>query len=643
MKQKLFRKLFFSVLTALALLAYVRCGAVEIKSPDGKLVVHFDLKTVDETQGCPVYSLTFQDQQVLVDSRLGLELADGPLNSGFKITGQTPSASDTSWKPVLGERATIRDHYNQLTVDLQEAQLPHRQIRITFRAYNEGAAFCYELPAQSGLTNFVIRREDTRFAFTEDHTAWAVYRAQGNYDPGNEQPPVRGPVPLSKIRPGVERPLTVRVATNLYCAITEARLVDYARMKLRLAPDAPHTLEAFLDAERGVNGQVTGTVPFTSPWRVVMVCNSPGQLLEQNYLVLNLNDPCALPDTSWIKPGKVIRDITLTTVGGKACVDFAVSHGLQYVEYDAGWYGYENDTNSDARAVHLDPRRNPDPNSLNLQEVIDYANSKGIGIILYVNHLAMEKQLDEILPIYQSWGVKGVKYGFVNVGSQHWTAWLHEAIRKAAAHHLMVDIHDEFRNTGYQRTYPNLVTCEGIGGNEEFPTPIHNATLPFTRFLTGPADYTYCWSDKRLKVTKAHQLALSTIFFSPWQFLFWYDKPGDVHDDPTLDYWKRLPTTWDETRVIQGDIGRRAVVARRKGDEWFVGAIASEGGRIQIPLTFLDSGKKFTAKIFSDGPQDDRGKYPVAIHEQVVDSTTVLDANISANGGEAILLAPMSR
>lgn len=635
-----------SHLVAFLLLACFNCSAVEIKSPDGAVVVNFALKSLDGTKGCPVYNVNFQGRQILADSRLGLELTNGPLNSDFTITGQATSTSDSIWKPVCGERATIRDHYNQLNVDLQETGPLHRQLQITFRAYDEGVAFCYTLPAQSALTNFVIHRETTQFAFTDDLTAWAVYHAQGNYDPNDPRKqtplPRRGPVALSDLKPGVERPLTVRVATNLYCAITEARTVDYARMKLRPATNAAHTLEAFLNAERGVNGEVVGTTPFISPWRVVMVAGSPGRLLEQNYLILNLNDPCALADTSWIKPGKVIRDISLSTVGGKACVDFAASHGLQYVEYDAGWYGYEDDPKSDAREVHLDPRRNPDPTSLNLHEVIDYAKSKGIGIILYVNHLAMEKQLDDLLPLYESWGVKGVKYGFVNVGSQHWTAWLHEAIRKAAAHHLMVDIHDEFRNTGYQRTYPNLMTCEGVGGNEEFPTPVHNATLPFTRFLTGPADYTFCWNDPRLKVTKVHQMAISTIFFGPWQFLFWYARPAEVFDEPALDYWRRLPTTWDETRVIQGEIGRRAVVARRKGTDWFVGAIAPVDGRFQIPLAFLESGRKFTAKIFSDAPRDAQGANTVKIEERPVDATSVLDVNIPSDGGEAIILSPAS-
>jgi alpha-glucosidase len=636
------------LILATTLLTVQATTAAEIKltSPDGRLVLNFDVKTIGASPGCPVYQVNFQGRPVLGDSRLGLHLADGSLDSDLEIVGQQASTTDTTWRPVLGEREIVRDHFNQLVLDLQTTRPPHRRLQLTFRAYDEGVAFCYRLPAQTGLTNFVIRREATQFAFTADHTAWAVYSAQGNYDPNDPRRRSKsaktGPVALSELEPGVERPLTVRVADDLYSAITEARLVDYARMKLRPATNADHTLEVFLDAERGMNGEVTGIAPFASPWRVVMVATSPGQLLEHNDLVLNLNDPCALADTSWIKPGKVIREATLTTAGGKACVDFAVQQGLQFIEYDAGWYGYESDAKSDARAVHLDPRRNPDPTSLNLPEVIDYANARNIGVILYVNQKALSKQLDEILPLYENWGVKGVKYGFVNVGSQQATAWLHAAIRQAAAHHLMVDIHDEFRNTGYQRTYPNLMTCEGIGGNEEFPTPVHNATLPFTRFLTGPADYTFCWYDRRLQNTHAHQLALSTIFFSPWQFIYWYDKPAAFDGDPALDYWKHLPTTWDESRVLQGDIGRRAVVARRKGSEWFLGAIAPVDGELPIPLKFLAPGKKFTAKIYSDSTAGLAGGDKVQISEQTVDTHSVLEAHIPANGGLAARFVPVN-
>jgi alpha-glucosidase len=616
-------------LFALVSIAHLGFAATtQVTSPDGNLSLHLDVKSVGTAEGCPVYSITYRSRPVLVKSRLGLMLSDGSLSEGFTIAGETRSSEDTTWAPVCGERKAIRDDYHQLIVDLKQTAAPHRLMRLTFRAYDAGIAFCYSLPAQEGLNAFTITREKTQFSFAANHTAWAVYSAQGNYD-GSE-------VMLDRIKPGAERPLTVRVADDLYASITEARLIDYARMKLRPATDPPHALEAFLDAERGKEGQVTGTAPFISPWRVVMVAPSPARLLEQNDIILNLNNPSAIEDTSWIKPGKVIREVTLSTVGGKACVDFCVQRGMQYIELDAGWYGPEGDTKSDARAVS--PKR---AENLDLHEVIRYAKEHGIGVILYVNHRAMERQLDEILPLYQQWGVSGVKYGFVNVGSQHWTAFLHEAIRKAAACHLMVDIHDEFRSTGYQRTYPNLMTVEGIGGDETFPTPVHNATLPFTRSLTGPADHTYCWYDKRLKVTHAQQLAITTIFFSPWQFLYWYDRPAAFNGDPALEYWKQLPTTWDDTRVIAGEIGKLASVARRKGDDWFVGTIhAGVGGRVDIPLNFLEPGRKYTATIYSDESPDDPASKAVKIETRPVDSKVVVQANIAPNGGHAMRIVP---
>ncbi len=639
-------KAFFFLFPLLAFaLSAAAAPSDSLKSPDGNLEVAFALKDIGEEKACPVYRVTYKGRPVLADSRLGLQLKDGPLDSGFEIVNFTGRSGASTWSPVCGERSVVRGDYNEGEFDLRQTAAPHRLLRITFRAYDAGIAFSYTLPDQPGLKDFTITSEDSAFTFTADHKAWAAYRAQGNYDPADprqsKNQPLGGEVPLSTLKAGVERPLTVKVADDLYAAIAEAKLVNYARMKLRPAKAPAFTVEALLDGETGGSGEVSGTTPFTSPWRVVMVAPSPGKLLEQNDIILNLNDPCAIADTSWIKPGKVIRDVSLSTAGGKACVDFAVQQGLQYVLYDAGWYGHEYDDKASALAVNLDPQRNPDPNSLNLQEVIDYGKSKGIGVILYVNRRALEKQIDQILPLYEKWGVKGVKYGFVNVGSQKWTAWLHEAVRKAADHHLMVDIHDEYRPTGYSRTYPNLMTVEGIRGNEEFPTAVNNAALPFTRFLAGPADATFCWYDARLKNTKPHQLALSTIFFSPWQFVHWYDKPSVFDGDKALDYWKALPATWDETRVLHGEIGRVATVARRKGNEWFVGTIQPGGPReIEIPLAFLEPGKKFTATIYSDAAPTDPASKEVKIESRPVDSSTVLKTNMPPNGGQAVRIVP---
>ncbi|MHC4702694.1 MAG: glycoside hydrolase family 97 N-terminal domain-containing protein, partial [Planctomycetota bacterium] len=397
-------------------------AAHTVVSPDGKVVVTCD---VGGSKASLAYSVAYEGRPVVVDSRLGLALKDAAsLETGFEIIDVSGSSHDSTYSPVYGERETIRDHYNQLVVDLKAG---NRKLRLTFRAYDEGAAFRYTVPEQDALKSFVIASEKTQFRFTGDHNAYAAYSAQGEYSE----------VPISKLKKGCERPLTIRIDDGLYAAVAEAALVDYARMRL-----SPHEGQANAIVS-SLASEVRASAPFSTPWRVIMLGKTPGELLERNYLILNLNEPCAIEDTSWIKPGKVIREVTLTTAGGMACVDFAAEHNLQYVEFDAGWYGHEYSDESDATTISVDPKRSKGP--LDLHAVIEYAKQRDIGIILYVNRRALEQQIDEILPLYEKWGIKGVKYGFVQVGSQKWTAWLQEAVRKAAKHHLMVDIHDEYR------------------------------------------------------------------------------------------------------------------------------------------------------------------------------------------------------
>jgi alpha-glucosidase len=350
----------------------------------------------------------------------------------------------------------------------------------------------------------------------------------------------------------------------------------------------------------------------------------------------------------------VIREVTLTTVGGKACVDFAVRHNLQFVEFDAGWYGHEYSDEADARTVNVDPKRSPGP--LDLPAVSSYAKERGVGIILYVNRRALERQLDEILPLYQSWGVQGVKYGFVNVGTQEATSWLHAAVWKAAAHRLMVDVHDEYRPTGYSRTYPNLMTQEGIAGDETSPTNRQTLTILFTRMLAGAADNTICYYDDRVdrNASHAYQLAKAVCLYSPWQFLYWYDRPaGSPHDkggaggsqrligdEPELEFFDRVPTVWDDTRVLRGEVGQSAVVARRRGREWFVGCMNADQPRtFRIPLDFLDQGSRYEAHIYRDD-ETLATRTRVRVEQQPVDSQTVLDIVLSAQGGQAMRIVP---
>jgi len=614
-------------------------AAQTLKSSDENVIITFDIKDVGNQRGCPIYGVTYKNHSIVVNSRLGLSIKDAPdLEGGFNIASVTGSSHNITYSPVYGERKTIRDHYNQLVIDLKETNPPYRRLRLNFRAYNEGAAFCYTFPKQKALKSFTISAEKTQFAFNADHTAYAAYSAQGQYSK----------VPLSKIKNNCERPLTIGINNGPFVSVAEARLVDYARM--RLSPDAsrPFILISSLA------GEVKADTPYTTPWRVILLGDTPGQLLERNYLILNLNEPCAIDDTSWIKPGKVIREVTLTTQGGKACVDFAVEHNLQYVEFDAGWYGHEYDDESDATTISVDPKRSKGP--LDLHAVIDYAKKRSIGILLYVNRRALERQLDEILPLYESWGIKGVKYGFVRVGSQQWTTWLHEAVRKAAKYHLMVDIHDEYRPTGYSRTYPNLMTQEGIRGDETRPSNSLTLTILFTRMLAGAGDNTICYYDRRVEENASHayQLAKSVCIYSPWQFLYWYDRPGSsprrtggaggshnvIGNEPELEFFDYVPTVWDDTKVIHGKIGEYAVIARRSGKNWFIGCMnADEQRSLEVPLNFLVKERRYIAHIYSDDPAVPTRTH-VKINRYIVDSSTILNVELPPRCGQAIRIIP---
>ncbi len=596
-----------------ASVATLSAAPLTVSSPDGHITVAFQLTD----NGSPTYSVSYQGKPLILDSALGLKLKSGDdLAGGFTVSKSDTTSHASTWKPVTGERSVVRDHYNQLAVDL--AQNDGNQLRITFRAYNEGAAFCYTVPQQENLNSFTISGELSRFQFAGDHFCWDTKDPQAVYRR----------VPISKAGGNIERPLVVEAAP--FVALGEARLVDYAR--LRFNTPAANTFGITLGSD------VTATAPYTTPWRYAMIGDTPGELLENNDLIPNLNDPCAIEDTSWIRPGKVIRS-ELNTKTAKQTIDWAKQMGAAHILLDAGWYGPENSEKSDATTVTIDPKRYS--GELDLQAVIDYGKQNGIGTILYVNRRALERQLDDLLPLFQKWGVAGIKFGFVQVGSQKWTKWVHDSVKKCADYQMIVDIHDDYRPTGWSRTYPNLLTQEGIHGNEEMPTPENNVLLPFTRFLCGAADYTVCYYSPRIQSTRAHQLAASIVYYSPIQLLFWYDKPGHFKNEPELDVFKQLVTTWDDTTVLHGEMEKYVSIARRTGDKWFVGTMnAGEPRKLDIPLTFLKPGVEYTASIKSDAQPDGSNPKAVANTTQVVTSESVITADMAHNGGQAIILTP---
>jgi alpha-glucosidase len=288
---------------------------------------------------------------------------------------------------------------------------------------------------------------------------------------------------------------------------------------------------------------------------------------------------------------------------------------------------------------------------LDIQEVLRYARSKNVGLWVYVNKRALVNYLDEILPLYQSWGIAGIKFGFVQVGSFRWTTWMHEAIQKCADHNIMVNVHDEYRPTGFSRTYPNFLTQEGVRGNEEFPDGVNNTTLPFTRFLAGAADATVCYYHRKdlkttlplnarsLLNTPCHQMALALINYSPLQYLYWYDNPDDFQDEPELTYFDELFTVWDDTRVFDGRIGEYISMARRKGDTWFAACITNNDARkMDFPLNFLDPAAKYELTLYTDGGEKVKTRTHVAIEKKQVDHRSVLKLDLLPRGGCAMMI-----
>jgi len=601
-----------------------------LTSPDGRIAITLQQKVAANGRRALYYDVSYEGEPVIRQSLLELQLDNHLSESAMALpidrhdrwfenlqrTAVRRDAHDSTWSPVTGERAIVRNHYRSLTVDLVKDDNPIYAMSVEVRAYDEGVAMRFAFPENPKGSYYRVVSENTEFTMPSGTKAWFHGWAQAPYRL----------MPLRDWPDQAERPLTLELPNGLHVALLEAQMLDYSRTKFKLSATKPDTLVT------AIHDPADLISPFATPWRGIMISRTPGRLIENNDFIQNLNEPSKISDTSWIKPGKIMRVMVQTTASARANIDFAARHKLQYILFDWKWYGPAFSFASDATKVAI-----PD---FDLPGIIEYAKSKGIGVWLYVNQQALLAQSDTLFQTYRSWGVKGVKFGFVQVGSHRWTTWLDKTIQQAAAAGLMVNIHDDWRPTGEQRTWPNLMTAEGIRGNEEMPDATHNTVLPFVRFLAGAADYTICYYDPRIKTTHAHQLALAVVYYSPLQTLYWYDRPDMSQDEPELEFWDRVPTVWDETRVVDGKPGESVTVARRKGDEWFVGVITNNDARkLKLPLSFLPRGKRFIATIYADDPTV-KTRTKVGIRTVEAGSDTVWDLDLPASGGQAIWLRP---
>jgi alpha-glucosidase len=637
---------------------------LSLSSPDGNLKVTFELKANPQPYlpgERAYYSVSYQGKPVLDDSPLGLDFIDQPaLDRDFEILHTARDSHDDTWENHFGTERNVRNHYAEMTVSLREKSAPGRYLDVVFRAYNEGVAFRYVLPHEGPLDQFTISSELTGFHFARPGSTFAlnIGRFQSSYESEFEH------LRLDQIKPTsiIGVPLLVNLEDGPWIAITEADLTDYAGMFLGAAPGIPDALVARLSPVLEHSEKaVTGSTPKSTPWRVLMINSRPGGLIESSELIMSLSAPCKLTDTSWIEPGKSAWDWWsgsfasgvdfkpgMNTATMMHYVDFAAEHHLQYMLVDAGWSAHGQGYAQVDITKYLP--------TVDIPAIVQHAKSRGVKVLIWLHSSAVKKQMDEAFPLYEKWGVAGVKIDFMDRNDQEMVNFYREMVQKAAEHHLVVDFHGAYPPTGLRRAYPNLLTREGIMGMEYSKwstrvTPVHDVTIPFTRNLAGPMDYTPgCFNNATrdqfkpqnvqpmCQGTRAHQLAMYVVFFSPLAMLA--DYPESYDHNPGMEFLDKVPTVWDETRVPNGEPSEYVTVARRHGDTWYLGSMTNWDARdLDVPLDFLGKGN-YQAKIFADGADADQVATSLKIRERRVSSADHLKLHLAPGGGAAVIFTP---
>lgn len=647
--------------SALGLLFAGTAAAQErvLASPDGRLRIVFD----QQADGMPVYSVQRDGRTIIAPSQLTLDLdIGGQLGRGMTVTGTREREGRDAYD-LIGKASRIDHAWREMTVELREAPAAGRSTRtmqLIFRAYDSGVAVRYVVPTDGGLEAVGLKAENTQFAFPADYTCWGLNLGRFNSAHEGEFDPIAA----SRIRDhnAYDAPLVCETEPGGPAfALAEADLRNYPALYLAGRGDGEAGVQARLaphpDAPTLVARTRLGS-PLTTPWRVIMVGDHAGDLIEST-LVTDLS-PAPSFDASWVRPGKSAWDwwngglidsvpnSGMNTATFKAFIDFAAANGLQYIMVDEGWYRGAGGGGVVRPGVDV-TRTVPE---IDIPELVAYGRERGVGVLLWLNWKALDAQFDAALDQYQAWGVAGIKVDFMDRDDQPMVDWFHRILSQAAEHHLLVDLHGAFHPTGLTRTYPNFLTQEGVLGAEYNKwsarvTATHNVTLPYTRMIVGPIDYTpggfrnvtpetfeHRFLLPTVMTTRAHGLAMFVVYDSPLTVVA--DTPDAYAGQPETAFIAQVPTVWDETRFLSGEIGQSVVLARRSGRDWYVGAMTNEEGRtIRIPLDFLGSGR-FTATTYADGetPTD------VDITARAVTAGDSLTLELKGSGGAAVRLTP---
>jgi alpha-glucosidase len=634
--------------------AFAQSLPVTVRSPDTKVV----LKLAQNGAGQLSYSIERNGETLIAPSALRLRLAEGDVSS-IEARQANPRSIQQVHELVATKASEARDNFNEITIVTAPRSRAVRTLHWVFRVYDDGVAFRFRVPGDAGLSTLAVAGEDTEFTFGADYDChgFNVGRVDSSHEGEFD------PIKASRIREHnlYDLPLVCRTGNNAF-AIGEANLADYGGLYLGGRGDGKPGVQTRvsrrLDDRSLIARAAIGVEGAGSPWRVIMLGDKLGSLIESN-LIGNLN-PAPSFDTSWIRAGKTAWDwwsgpyLPPPDKGGtdmptiKRYVDFAGKSGFEYMMIDEGWclnsgQGGRAPDDADVTKAKAD---------IDMPELVAYAAKKKVGLWLWVQWSLLDRQMDAALAQYQKWGIKGIKVDFMDRNDQQMVDYYHKLMSKAAGHKLLVDMHGAYPPAGLNRTWPNYLTQEGIMGAEynkwsRRVTATHNVSLAFTRMLLGPVDYTpggfrnatpasfeVVNSPPQVQTTRGHGLAMFVVYESPFQMVA--DSP-DIYENATgFDFVKTVPAAWDETRFLAGDIDDFVVVARRKGREWYVGAMGTEKPReISLPLDFLGDGK-FRAKIHEDGAA------PTALNESTRDVTRsdTLSLKLAPSGGAAVRLVP---
>ncbi|WP_051353214.1 glycoside hydrolase family 97 catalytic domain-containing protein [Thalassobacillus devorans] len=654
-------------------------------SPDGNVQVEFQLTE----EGEPQYQISYGKTRLIEPSSLGFKFKEqAPLQSNFKIIDTSIENYNEHWEPVWGEKSKIKNHYKQLTVYLQEKDEPNRKMNIVFRIYDDGVGFRYVLPQQENLNeNLQITSEETEFRFSSNNTSWWIPNDWDSYEYNYNK------TPLSEVDE-VSTPFTMKTPEGIHLAVHEAALIDYSGMALKAVDGEEKVLKSILAPWPDSNVKVKkDSLPVETPWRTIEIGEDAGDLVESD-MILNLNEPSAIEDTSWIEPMKYVgvwwemisgkstwasgEKHGATTENAKRYIDFASKYldtknqniGLLVEGWNIGWDGnwIENGDKFNFTKPYPD---------YNLEEVVQYAKDRNVSYIMHnetsgdiINY---EEQMDEAYRMYQQLGIHAIKSGYVAdygihnpEGQKHHGQYMvnhyNNAVKKAAEYEIMINTHEPIKPTGLARTYPNWMSREGVMGMEyaafgdQNNPPEHDTILPFTRMMGGPIDFTpgifdvnISHADTRVHSTRAKQLALYVTITTGTQMVA--DLPENYKDEngqilPEFKFIRDVPVTWDDIIVPNAEIGDYATIVRRSGNEWYMGSITDENARdLDVELDFLDNGQKYVAEIYSDGPEADLEENPtqVSIDRVIVDSKDTLTASMAAGGGHAVRLYPADK